>query len=76
MPYFYEVNETQVLTEEGSPVAVNPVFYTNKEQAESAYFTACAAAAVSTIPYHAVNIIRSDGVMVRGEIYDRRGQGE
>ena len=67
---FYEVNETQII--ETNPVALSPRFFTSKEEAESAYYTILASAAISTIPYHSACIIRSDGVMIEGKVYDRR----
>lgn len=71
---FYEVNEIQII--ETNPVALSPRFFTSKEEAESAYYTILAAAAISTILYHAANIIRSDGVMIEGKVYDRRTETE
>lgn len=36
------------------------------------YYTILAAAAVSEIPYHSACIIRDDGVMMEGKVFDRR----
>lgn len=41
------------------------------------YYTVCAAAATSAIPYHSAHIIRDDGIMIEGRVFDRRSeQGE
>lgn len=44
------------------------------DRALAKFFTVCAAAAVSEIPYHSAHIIRSDGVMIEGRVWDRRGE--
>jgi hypothetical protein len=36
------------------------------------YYTICAAAAVSEIPYHAAHILHSDGYTIEQRIFDRR----
>jgi len=36
------------------------------------YYTVCAAAAVSEIPYHSAAILRDDGIMIEGRVFDRR----
>jgi len=41
-------------------------------QAYAKYYTICAAAAISEIPYHSAAIIRSDGIMIEGKVFDRR----
>ena len=43
-----------------------------KDRAYAKFFTICAAAAVSGIPYHSACIIRSDGTMIEGRVWDRR----
>lgn len=40
------------------------------------YFTVCAAAATSGIPYHSAYIIRNDGVMIERQVFDRRADDE
>lgn len=37
-------------------------------------YTILAAAAVSGIPYHSGHIMRSDGVLIEGRVFDRRGE--
>lgn len=36
------------------------------------FYTVCAAAAKSEIPYHAAMLVQSDGRIVKQEIFDRR----
>ena len=36
------------------------------------YYTICAAAAISNIPYHAAHLIQCDGFIVEQRIFDRR----
>lgn len=43
-----------------------------KEEAEAKYFTICAAAAKSGIPYHEALLLQSDMGIIRQETYDRR----
>ena len=71
---FYEVDEIQILTESGSPVALNPRFYSSESEARSAYYTTLAAAELSTIPYHEVRILSvgDGGRIFERKIYDRR----
>ena len=42
------------------------------DRAMAKFFTICAAAAVSEIPYHSAHVLRSDGVMIEGRVWDRR----
>lgn len=37
------------------------------------FYTVCAAAAVSEIPYHAAMVIGDNGMVLKSEIFDRRG---
>lgn len=67
--YFYTVIEKQL--NNGTPGTI-ATHYDNETAALAAYFTICAAAAVSTIEYHAAHIIRSDGIMIEGRVFDRR----
>ena len=36
------------------------------------YYTVCAAAAISEIPYHSAAILRDDGIMIEERVFDRR----
>ena len=67
--YFYTVIEKQL--NNGTPGTL-ATHYDTEREALAAYFTICAAAAVSTIEYHAAHIIRSDGIMIEGRVFDRR----
>lgn len=50
--------------------------YDDYNAALAKYFTVCAAAAISGIPFHAAYIIRSDGVMIERQVFDRRTNEE
>ena len=71
---FYEIDEIQILTAEGSPVALSPRFYADEHEARSAYYTTLAAAELSTIPYHEVRLLSvgDTGKVFERKIYDRR----
>lgn len=67
---FFTTIENQ-LREDGSYGLLYDHF-TEKNAALAKYYTICAAAAVSKIPYHAAVIWSSDGRIVKEEIFDRR----
>ncbi len=67
---FYTTIENQV-RDDGSKGLLYDHFDT-LEQAEAKYFTVCAAAAISGIPYHAAYLLHSDGAVIYEKIYDRR----
>lgn len=46
--------------------------YTDINQAYAKLYTILAAAAVSGIPYHSGHIMRSDGIVIEGKVFDRR----
>ena len=46
--------------------------FTDMNQAMAKYYTICAAAAVSELPYHSAHLLQDDGRMIRQEIFDRR----
>ena len=69
MDFFYTVIEKQLIN--GTPATL-ATHYDSETTALAAFYTICAAAAVSTIEYHAAHIIRSDGVMTEGRVFDRR----
>lgn len=46
--------------------------FTDYDAAMAKFFTVCAAAAVSEIPYHSAHVLRSDGIMIEGRVWDRR----
>lgn len=46
--------------------------FEDENRALAKYYSICAAAAVSGIPYHSAHLLASDGRMIRQEIFDRR----
>ena len=70
MEHFYTVIEKQLMAD-GTPSTL-VTHETDPNRALSTYFTICAAASISAIPYHAAHIIRDDGVMTEGHVFDRR----
>lgn len=68
MNIFYIVLEVQ---DAGTPAVLTTV-YTDQTHAEGAYYHILSVAAVSSVPYHAAYIVRSDGVMTDSKVYDRR----
>ena len=69
---FYTVLEIQQSVG-GNPACI-PLVYDNYDSALAQYFTICAAAAQSALPYHSAHILRDDGILIKGEIFDRRGE--
>lgn len=67
---FYTTIENQ-LREDGSYGLLYDHF-TDEAQAKAKFFTICAAAAESDIPYHSALLLTSDGRIIRQEIFDRR----
>ena len=68
---FYTVLEVQDL---GSSKAVLSQCYDNKNSAYSDYFTRCASAAISVIPYHAAYLIESGYGCIEQREWDRRNE--
>lgn len=67
--FFYTVIETQMNTDGSIANLCNS--YTNESDAYARLYTILAAAAVSTLPYHSAHILRSDGVIINGQIFNR-----
>lgn len=70
MNFFYTTLENQVRND-GS----YGLLYDHFENIDAAYaklYTILAAAAVSEIPYHAGFLMRSDGTILDGRVFDRR----
>lgn len=67
--YFYTVIEKQYNNGQAGTIATH---YDTESAALAAYYTILAAAAVSALEYHAAHIIRSDGIMIEGRVFDRR----
>lgn len=70
MPVFYTTIENQ-LREDGTYGLLYD-HYTDLDAAKAKFFTTCAAAAVSGIPYHSALLLESSGIIVKQEIFDRR----
>ena len=70
MEVFYTTVENQ-LRNDGSFGLLYDHF-TNVDQAYAKLYTILAAAAVSEIPYHSGHLLRSDGIMMDGRVFDRR----
>lgn len=70
MPYVYTTLENQIRADGSKGLLYD--HFDSYEAALAKYYTVCAAAAISGIPYHAAFILRSDGSMVKGEVFDRR----
>lgn len=68
---FYTLLEIQII--DGAKAIVPPVIYDDRNAALSALYSTLAAAVLSTIEYHAVLLITSDGaIMPQSAVYDRR----
>lgn len=67
MKMTYIIIEMQ--TNNGVTAVVPPVSYANENQAEAAYHTALAAAAVSSVQEHAVSMLKDSGELVKKECY-------
>ena len=67
---FYTTIENQVRSDGSKGLLYD--HYDNLNAALAKYYTVCAAAAVSEIPYHSAAIIRDDGIILEGRVFDRR----
>ena len=74
MNTFYIQIEVQVNSE--GTKSVIPMVYDDINAAYAKHYTVLSVAAASDIPYHASFIIRSDGTMIEGRVFDRRGAEE
>lgn len=71
--YFYTTIENQVRTDGSYGLLYDHYYGENAEaRAYAKLYTILAAAAVSEIPYHSGHIMRSDGVVLDGRVFDRR----
>lgn len=70
MPYFYTTIENQVRGDGSRGLLYD--HFDDLSDALAKLYTVLAAAAKSGIPYHAGHLLRSDGVMMEGKIFDRR----
>lgn len=64
---------TEVMIDNEGNKGVLPFTFDTYEAALAKYYYVLSAAASSTVPYHACFIIRSDGVMTDGKVFDRTG---
>ena len=71
---FYTTIENQVRNDGSKGLLYD--HFDEENLAYAKYYTVCAAAAVSGIPYHSAHIIRSDGIMIEGKVFDRRSDDE
>lgn len=69
--YFYTTIENQV-REDGSKGLLYD-HYDDYDAALAKLYTILAAAAISNLPYHSGHIMRSDGILTDGRVFDRRG---
>lgn len=67
---FYTTIENQVRTDGTFGLLYD--HFDNLPQAEAKFYTICAAAAVSEIPYHAAFLIQDNGLINGSKVYDRR----
>ena len=67
---FYTVIENQITGSGAKALLYN--HYDDINQAYAKLYTILAAAAVSNIPYHSGHILRSDGLILEGKVFDRR----
>lgn len=67
---FYTTIENQVRNDGSKGLLYD--HFDDVNQAYAKLYTILAAAAVSEIPYHSGCIIRSDGIMIEGKVFDRR----
>lgn len=70
MEVFYTTIENQLRADGSKGLLYD--HYDNLNAAMAKYYTICAAAAVSELPYHSAHILESSGIIVRQEIFDRR----
>ena len=67
---FYTTIENQVRSDGSKGLLYD--HFDSLEDALAKFFTICAAAAVSEIPYHSAMIIQDNGLVVNLQIFDRR----
>lgn len=70
MDVFYTTIENQLRADGSKGLLYD--HYTDLNAAMAKFYTICAAAAVSGLPYHSAHILASTGAMIRQEIFDRR----
>ena len=71
---FYTTIENQVRTDGSMGLLYD--HFTDLNAALAKYYIICAAAATSEIPDHSAAIVRDDGIMIEGRVFDRRTDDE
>ena len=67
----------QEIQTNGTTSALTPALtYTDRDQAEAAYHTTCAAAAVSSVTVHTVLMYDEHGNVIRREFYEHMSESE
>lgn len=73
-PFSWTIIELQCFDpNNGAWAVVPPVCFDSETPAIARFCQTCASAAVSTLPYHAVFVLRSDGMVTERRVFDRRG---
>lgn len=72
--YFYTTLENQKRNDESYGLLYD--HFEDLDQAYAKLYAVLSAAAVSGIPYHSCHIYRSDGLLIDGRVFDRRGGEE
>lgn len=67
--YFYTVLEIQ-MDKQGNKACI-PLIYDDYNGAVAKFFSICAYAAVSDIPYHSAHVLRSDGIVTDGRVFTK-----
>jgi len=70
MGTFYTTIENQMRTDGSMGLLYD--HFTNFNAALAKYYSICAAAAVSEIPYHSAAVMCDDGTIIEGRVFDRR----
>lgn len=68
--YFYTTIENQIRSDGSKGLLYD--HYDTEDAAYAKLYTILAAAAVSGLPYHSGHIMRSDGLILDGRVFDRR----
>ena len=71
---FYITIEDQLRPDGGRGLLYD--HYETLDAALAKLYTILAAAATSGIPYHSGHILRSDGILIEGRVFDRRPEEE
>ena len=74
MNYFYTTIENQLRSDGSRGLLYD--HYDDYNAALAKLYTILAAAATSSLPYHSGHIMRSDGILTDGRVFDRRIEPE